>query len=431
MTRPNWREVAALNRAVIGRAGATTGELQNTLDALLGRALRLVRAPPGRSVDVAVEEGMSAVSDQIWRAADQAPVGEKRVDWRELLAESLPVIEGVGGALASALQSLPRPVGRPVREPARRPGDARVPAGEERTFAVAGHVRRAVVHTPAELEPGARVPLVCMLHGCTQDAASFAAATLMNEAADRHGFVAVYPQQERADNQLACWNWFLRGHQARGAGEPAAIAGIVRELIGTTADWTIDAGRVFVAGLSAGGAMAAILGATYPDLFAAVAVHSGLAYGSATNLSAAFSAMANGGKDPARQGRAAHAAMGDRARPVPTMVIQGSADRRVAPVNAEQVLRVSMTANRLAGGESCDVDLTRPSMTSNGRVEGGHAYTLSGWTDRHGALMHELWKVDGLGHAWSGGAPGGSHTDPRGPDATEAIWRFFAQATAD
>jgi poly(hydroxyalkanoate) depolymerase family esterase len=268
-----------------------------------------------------------------------------------------------------------------------------------------------------------------MLHGCTQDPARFAAATLMNEAADRHRFVAVYPQQDRGDNPQGCWNWFLPEHQARGAGEPASIAAIIRELIGTTSPWTIDTRRVFVAGLSAGGAMAAILAATYPDLFVAVAVHSGLAYRSATTMGAAFTAMARGGEDPTGQARAAHAAMGDLARPVPSIVVHGNADTTVAPVNANQVLQQSMTANQLAAPETCDLDIARPTTTSRGHVTDGHAYARWRWTDRRGALMHELLKVDGLGHAWSGGAPDGSHTDPRGPNATEAIWRFFAQAT--
>jgi len=269
-----------------------------------------------------------------------------------------------------------------------------------------------------------------MLHGCTQDPASFATATLMNDAADRYGFVAVYPQQDRGDNPQGCWNWFLPEHQARGAGEPASIVAIIRELAGTMLPSTIDTRRVFVAGLSAGGALAAILAATYPDVFAAVAVHSGLAYRSAASLRAAFDAMARGGGDSAALGHAAHAAMGDLARPVPSMVVHGSADTTVAPVNAGHVLQQSMTANGLAAPDMCDIDIAGPTTTSRGRVKDGHAYTRSQWTDRRGALMHELLMVDGLGHAWSGGTPGGSYADPRGPDATEAIWRFF-EAVAD
>ena len=122
--------------------------------------------------------------------------------------------------------------------------------------------------------------------------------------------------------------------------------------------------------------------------------------------------------------------MGNHARAVPSIVVHGSADARVAPVNADQVLQQSMTANRLAAPENNDLDIARPATTSRGQVDGGHAYTRRQWTDRRGVLMHELLKIDGLGHAWSGGAPGGSYTDPQGPDATEAILRFFAQATA-
>jgi poly(hydroxyalkanoate) depolymerase family esterase len=325
------------------------------------------------------------------------------IDWHELYASNRAVIERAGGA----------------------PGE--LPT----TSTAAGRAKRALVHPPAGVEQQTAVPLVCMLHGCTQDAGSFAAATRMNEAADRHGFVAVYPEQDRGDNPQGCWNWFLPEHQARGAGEPAAIAAIVRELMGTTSHGTIDTRRVFVAGLSAGGAMAAILAAVYPDLFAAVAVHSGLSYRSAASLGAAYAAMARGGEDPIGRGRAAHAAMGHLARPVPSIVVHGSADHTVAPINAEQVLQQSMTANGLAAPETCDLDIARPTTTSHGKVTGGHAYTRCQWTDRQGALMHELLTVDGLGHAWSGGNPGGFHTDPRGPDATDAIWRFFAHATAD
>ncbi|MEA2276933.1 MAG: hypothetical protein QOC78_1893 [Solirubrobacteraceae bacterium] len=340
------------------------------------------------------------------------------IDWRELYASNRAVIERAGGA--------PGALRNGFRAPLREPGD-----WHEQTFTVAGRTRRALVHPPAGVDPQTAVPLVCMLHGCAQDAASFAAATLMSDAADRHGFVAVFPEQQRGDNPQGCWNWFLPEHQARGAGEPASIAAIVRELMGTTSRWTIDPRRVFVAGLSAGGAMAAVLAAVYPDLFAASAVHSGLAYRSAASMGAAFTAMAHGAGDPIGTGRAAHAALGDLARPVPSMVVHGSADQTVAPVNAEQVLEQSMTVNRLAAPETCDLDVAHPTSTSRGQVDDGHAYTRRQWTDRRGALMHELLTVDGLGHAWSGGAPGGSYTDPRGPDATEAIWRFFAQATVD
>jgi poly(hydroxyalkanoate) depolymerase family esterase len=270
-----------------------------------------------------------------------------------------------------------------------------------------------------------------MLHGCTQDPATFAASTLMNDAADRNGFIVLYPGQNRGDNPQGCWNWFLPEHQRRELGEPAAIAGLVRDLIETSSDCTVDTRRVFAAGLSSGGAMAAILAACYPDLFAAVAVHSGLPYNSATSMSSAFDVMASGAADADAHARAARAAMGDHARPVPSIVIHGTADRIVAPANAINVLRQSMAANHLAAPERCNHDVARPTSSWSGKVERGHAYTRSRWTDGRGALMHELIAVDGLGHAWSGGAAGGSYTDPRGPCATEAIWAFFALTAAD
>jgi poly(hydroxyalkanoate) depolymerase family esterase len=352
------------------------------------------------------------------------------VDWRELYASNQAVIQRAGGTpseLPSALRAAPPPGGLARAVPAGR-AEARAPRNPRR----AGRSLRAVVHAPRGVAPQTTVALVCMLHGCNQDAAGFAAATGMNEAADRHGFVVVYPQQDRGQNQRGCWNWFLPEHQARGAGEPAAIAATVREVMGTTSPWTIDPRRVFVAGLSAGGAMAMILACNYADLFSAVAVHSGLACGSATNLGGAFAAMARGAEDRVALDRAVHAAMGERGRPIPSIVIHGRADQTVAPVNAEQVLAQAMTANRLAAPQTCgDLDIAQPSSTSRGRLDGGHAHTGSRWTDRRGALMHELIEVEGLGHAWSGGRQGHSWSDPRGPNATEAIWRFFQEATGE
>jgi poly(hydroxyalkanoate) depolymerase family esterase len=340
------------------------------------------------------------------------------VDWRELYASNQAAIaraRGHSGASPSA------PIPLSLQLPALLPGGGRAAGTDERSLTVAGRARRVLVHEPPGLEPGVAVPLVCMLHGCTQDAAGFAAATRMNQTADRYGFIAVYPQQERADNQQGCWNWFLPEHQERDRGEPAWIAALVRELVGTSSTWTVDRRRIFVVGLSAGGAMAATLAATHDDLFAAVAVHSGLAYGSATNVQDAFAAMGRGAK-----GR------GPRARPnrpTPSIVIHGTADQTVAIANADHVLEQAMSANRLAAPQTCDFDIRRPTAISQGQIDGGHAYTRSRWADRHGALIHELLKVEGMGHAWSGGAAGGSYTDPRGPNASDSIWRFFERAT--
>jgi poly(hydroxyalkanoate) depolymerase family esterase len=280
------------------------------------------------------------------------------------------------------------------------------------------------VHAPAGVDPDRAVPLVVMLHGCAQTAQAFAATTRMNDAADRHGFVVVYPEQSRAANPQGCWNWFEPAHQGRGAGEPAALAGLVRELIRTREYGAIDERSVFVAGFSAGGAMAATLAATHPDLFVAIAVHSGLAYRSASSVRAALATMKHGDSTAER---AAYATMGARARPVPSMVIHGSEDRVVAPVNAYHVLRQTMASNRLASPGDCVFDAARPTRRSRGQIDGGHGYVRSRWESGSGALMHELIVVDRLGHAWSGGRAGGAYADPAGPVATEAICRFFGE----
>lgn len=343
------------------------------------------------------------------------------VDWRKLYEANRAQIARAGIATG-------RPVNDLVPGTLARPRSSAPGRGHGSSWGRSGG--RALIHIPRGLVREKPAALVCMLHGCTQDPSTFAAATLMNEAADRHGFVVVYPGQHRGANPQGCWNWFLPEHQRRGAGEPAAITSIVRELVETGSGCTIDPSRVFVAGLSSGGAMACILAACYPDLFAGVAVHSGLAYGSANNLASAYGAMARGSGRGDALGHAAHAAMGRLARPVPSIVIHGRADRTVAPVNAIEVLRQSMTASNLAAPEICELDIARPTTSWRSSVDGGYRYTRSQWVDQRGAVLHELLEIDELDHAWSGGAFGGSYTDPRGPSATEAIATFFELTAA-
>jgi poly(hydroxyalkanoate) depolymerase family esterase len=250
----------------------------------------------------------------------------------------------------------------------------------------------------------------------------------MNDAADRHGFVVAYPGQPRTRNAQGCWNWFLPAHQQRGAGEPELIAGIARRLVATEFEQAIDPAQIFVAGLSSGGAMALILAVCYPDLFAAVAIHSGLPYRSAHDVASAFAAMSRPGAASAPYGHAAHGAMGEHARPIPSMVIHGTTDRTVAPENGRRVLAQMMHANHLAAPDTCRHDPAKPSESRDVRADGGLQYRHDRWIDTRGALRHEFMEVQGLGHAWSGGVPGGSYTDPRGPSASEAIWGFFSRA---
>jgi poly(hydroxyalkanoate) depolymerase family esterase len=364
------------------------------------------------------------------------------VDWRELYAQNQSAISESGiplsamtpaplfGMTAPAPQEIgqhrathPLRARRPLISPRRQPSrSAPARAREPRTDPP------ALVHIPPGLDPAVPAAVVCMLHGCTQDPVSFAAATAMNETANRHGFIVVYPAQPRGRNAQRCWNWFMPTHQQRGAGEPALIAGITQDLVHEQSAQKVDSQRLFVAGLSSGGAMALILTACYPDLFAAVAVHSGLPYRSAHDLTSAFAAMRDAGGNRHPDGQAIHAAMGEHARPVPSLVIHGTADRTVAPGNAQHILAQSMQANHLAAPRSCAHHPAKPSSSHHARADGGLHYTHRQWLCPDGTLMHESIEVQNLEHAWSGGVPGASHTDPRGPSATEAIWTFFTRA---
>ena len=245
------------------------------------------------------------------------------------------------------------------------------------------------------------LPLVLMLHGCTQNPDDFAAGTKMNDAALERGFYVLYPAQTQHANSSRCWNWFKHNHQKRGRGEPALLASMTRDIIER---YNIDPQRVYVAGLSAGGAMAAILGDAYPDLFAAVGVHSGLATGSATNVQTALSVMQTGAPLSTRT----------TASP-PTIVFHGDSDATVNPVNGEQVLAAS------AGVHQPE---TKRAKSANGRD-----YTQRIYKQADGRVVAEHWAVHGAGHAWSGGSAQGSYTDGTGPDASEEMLRFFLANT--
>ena len=281
------------------------------------------------------------------------------------------------------------------------------------------------VYTPAHYQVGTIVPLVVMLHGCTQTAEDFAAGTQMNQLAEQYGFIVVYPQQTPKENRNRCWNWFTSSNQTRGRGEPASIAGVVHALVEQTSHWTIDTNRIYVAGISAGASMAVILGATYPDIFAAIGVHSGIEYQAATNMTQALKVMRRGGPDPVLQGQRAHEAMGNFARRVPTIVFHGTQDPIVSPINGDQTVQQWMQTNQLTLNGTYQVDFHHPSKTTASQAPGGRTYTVSSWTDTNGEEVQVYWKVQGMGHAWSGGSPIGSYTDPSGPKASLAMYQFF------
>jgi len=257
------------------------------------------------------------------------------------------------------------------------------------------------------------MPVVVMLHGCTQSPDDFAAGTGMNLLAEKHGFLVVYPAQPSSANAQKCWNWFSPGDQRRGQGEPSLIAGITRQVM---RDHAVDPRRVYVAGLSAGGAAAAIMGRTYPDLFAAIGVHSGLACGAARDVSSAFAAMRQGaGGIPPHSGKAPQAE-GPR-HVIPTIVFHADRDTTVHPRNGDQVIAQSGAA--ATNGLRAKVQ--------HGQVPGGRAYSRTLHVDDRGQAVLEQWLIHGGGHAWSGGNPAGSYTDPNGPDASAEMFRFFME----
>jgi poly(hydroxyalkanoate) depolymerase family esterase len=272
----------------------------------------------------------------------------------------------------------------------------------EGTFSNAAGSRTYKLFIPSRYQ-GQPLPLVVMLHGCTQSPDDFAAGTRMNFLAEEQNCFVAYPEQPSGANQAKCWNWFRTGDQQRGGGEPSLIAGITRQIM---RDHAIDPKRAYVAGLSAGGAAAAIMGTTYADLYAAVGIHSGLACGAASDLASAFMAM--------RQG-AGSEAVAEAGSPVPTIVFHGDRDTTVHPDNGGRILKQSARA-------------TSPTTkVLRGRVPHGHAYTRTILTDVGERTISEHWNVHGAGHAWSGGSPAGSYTDPRGPDATREMLRFFLE----
>jgi poly(hydroxyalkanoate) depolymerase family esterase len=269
------------------------------------------------------------------------------------------------------------------------------------TFHSAAGSRTYKLFVPSRAQ-GQSLPLVVMLHGCTQSPDDFAAGTRMNFLAEARNCFVVYPEQPSGANQAKCWNWFRPGDQQRDGGEPSLIAGITHQII---RDYPIDPKLVYVAGLSAGGAAAAIMGATHADLYAAVGIHSGLACGAAIDLPSAFVAM--------RQGTGSKVAVGGP--PMPTIVFHGDRDTTVNPKNGDLIVERSANA---AG---------RKAKVIRGRVSHGHAYTRTILTDAGGRAVSEHWNIHGAGHAWSGGSPAGSYTDPRGPDATREMLRFFLE----
>ncbi len=280
------------------------------------------------------------------------------------------------------------------------------------------------VYVPLGLRRTSWAPLLIALHGCGQTGVDFASGTRFNDLADKHRFVVVYPEQAVTHNGQRCWNWFRPGHQSRGAGEPAILAGIVRAVVAETNEWRIDPERIYVAGISAGGAMAVVLAATYPELFAAVGIHSAPPYRSASGPTEALSAM-RGITEASPVGPEPSISM------PPMVIFHGTADGTVRPVNGQRLADQWLSFRRTATGAATTgppvgrpritaVAATRPTTARSRR-----AHQVTRWY-AGGRKVLELWSIQGLGHGWSGGSAEGSYSDPRGPRASTEMWKFFA-----
>jgi poly(hydroxyalkanoate) depolymerase family esterase len=386
--------------------------------AAMAEATRLTRQ--GRLVEATALIQQTLAGPAATRQAPEAPsAGEETSDTPgRHLAPPLALRAGQGTqlrwvhpGLITRRRTVPSRGARGLRR-THRPAVPAVkrPAGRFDAFSYsnAAGTRAYRLYVPAG-HVGLPMPLVVMLHGGTQDAVTFAAATGMNDLAERQGLLVAYPEQPPSANAGRYWNWFAPGHQRRGAGEPSLIAGITRQV---SDRYGADATRVYVAGFSAGGAMAAVMAEVYPDLYAAAGVHSGLPYAAAGDVASAFAVRRQGPPQPDRP----------PARPGPLIVFHGDHDAVVAPANAAGLI------DRVLAAGSADC---RQDAVTTGQVPAGHAYTRTCYQDPAGTALAERWTIHHGGHAWSGGTPHGSYTDPRGPDASAEFLRFFGEHPAD
>ena len=292
---------------------------------------------------------------------------------------------------------------------------------DQRTVGLGG--RSFDVYLPAGLRRRTKAPMVLLLHGCLQTPEEFAEATRFTTVADRNGVILVLPRQEQRHHSRRCWRWYESLHQMRGSGEPALLAAITRHVAAEEDRWRVDPLRVYVAGLSAGGAMALIMAATYPDLFAAVGVHSAPAYRSATRGSLALPAMA--ARTPVPPPASGAPAM------APLLVVQGTADDVVGPLNGDRVADQWLAFRAAAADAGDALPRIARTRTDRGRTADGRRYTRVRWYTTRRQRMLEYWLVQGLGHAWSGGRPGGSYSEPAGPRAATLMWTFFRSHRLD
>lgn len=398
------------------------------LKRLMGEATQLVRSGQLADATRAIQQTLGAAvarhSNEPTRATPlpaPSPAGDEAPRWRSAAAaqdvEDAVVID----------RSAPTPQVEPKAPTVPRPAASNHPLAEPPgSFtrvvfthpSARHHPHHYHLYVPPGATAGTRMPLVLMLHGCTQNPVDFATGTGMNDAAAPANALVLYPEQPHSANPNGCWNWFRPGDQHRGSGEPALLVAMLRDVM---ARHPVDVERVYVAGLSAGGAMAAVLGREYPDVFAAVGVHSGLQAGAAHNVMGALSAMKSG----AKPGPATHSTGNAAASPPPPLIVfHGDADTTVHAHNAEQLIQAQLAA--LAGAQGGTQHTVQ--TVHRGESPGGRGYTRTVYArpaEPTGAVVAEHWLLHHTGHAWAGGHASGSHTDPAAVDATAEMLRFF------
>jgi poly(hydroxyalkanoate) depolymerase family esterase len=335
------------------------------------------------------------------------PMGDVTAIMKRLVRRSSAGLDATADDLETAAQA-PWTLGRFTsrdREPQLAvPDGARFLSG---TYANQAGKRAYKLFVPSGYSGQKGLPLIVMLHGCTQSPDDFAAGTRMNTHGEQHRCLILYPAQATAANHSKCWNWFLTADQKRDQGEPSIIAGMTLRV---AHDYAVDARRIYIAGLSAGGAAAAVMAVNYPELYAGVGVHSGLPCGAARDLPTALAAMRQGGK-PAHS-TSNNAAAGAR---ISAIVFHGDRDSTVVPANGDAVI------DQFASPKE------RHTTVTSGSVPGGHSFTQKVYRDAEGRSCHEHWVIAGGEHAWSGGSTAGSYIDPRGPDASREMLRFFLE----
>ena len=404
--------------------------MNDQMQAAMAEATRLTRSGRIAEATALIQRtlgGMSAHAGRSTRADVPNETGVRVVEVTPPLLE--PTIQGGTGAspgLANAYTAVPPQIPSPGtlqlpsglhgstrRGQSLRPGivsPSSHPGGKfvDGVYSNTAGTRTYKLYIPRSYT-GQAVPLVMMLHGCTQNSVDFAAGTRMNMFAEGKTFLVAYPEQISSANNSKCWNWFQPADQQRDMGEPSLIAGITRQIMNS---YHVDSNRVYLAGMSAGGAMAVIMAAMYPDLYAAVGVHSGLAYGAAHDVRSGFAAMRRGTGQSTQQ----------LTTVIPLIAFHGDHDTTVSPVNADHLLDQWLQATSHEQGRSA-----QSTKVERGQVTGGRAYTRSIYHDVSGHAIAEKWLVHKTGHAWSGGSSDGSFTDPRGPNASTELLRFFAE----